>query len=96
MKKLTFSLEQYSGAKATELDIKMKEAIAEDEVRLLRLQARCKNVGYLMFLLLVGPLLTQTQTTSTSDDVSEEVSVTIKGGSGSSPGTFLSACYHGM
>jgi hypothetical protein len=96
MRKLTFSLEQYSGAKATELDIKMKEAIAEDEARLLRLQARCKNVCCLTFLLLVAPSLTQTQTTSTYDDVSDEFSVTIKGGSGSSPGTFFSVCYHGL
>lgn len=57
MKKLTFSLEQYSAAKATELDTKMKEAIAEDEARLLRLQARCKNVCYFMSLLLLAPLL---------------------------------------
>jgi hypothetical protein len=96
VKKLTFSLEQYSAAKATELDTKMKEAIAEDEARLLRLQARCKNVCYLMFLPLVVPLLTQTtQTTSTFDDISEEVSVTIKGGSNNSPSTFLSVCYRG-
>jgi hypothetical protein len=64
---------------------------------LLKLQARCKNVCYLMFLPPVVSLLTHTtQTTSIFDDISEEVSVTIKGGSDNSPGTLLSVCYRGL